>query len=136
MIFIDTGAIVGRLVTRDQYHLAATDFWNELASAEVSCITTNLVMAEALTLVGRRTSYRFAAEQARELYSSDILRITRPTHTDEINAVNLFEKFSDQRVSFVDCVSFVVMRRHKVEEVFGFDQHFSSAGFVLKPTQL
>jgi uncharacterized protein len=136
VIFIDTGAIVGRLVARDQYYQAATAFWNELASSDVSCITTSLVMAEALTLVGRRTSYRFAAEQARELYSSDILHIMRPTHIDEINAVNLFEKFSDQRVSFVDCVSFVLMRRHKVQEVFGFDQHFSSAGFILKPSRL
>lgn len=130
---MDTGAIVGRLVARDQHNRAATSFWNELASASIPCITTNLVMAEALTLVGRRTSYRFAANQARELYSSNILQIMRPAPVDEIDALSLFEKFSDQRVSFVDCVSFVLMRRHKIQDVFGFDRHFSSAGFTLKP---
>ncbi len=133
MIFIDAGAIVARLVARDQNHAAALNYWNELSTTAVACCTSNLVMAEALTLVARWTTYRFAAEQAHELYSSRVLQIVRPTQADELGAIPLLNKFADQRVGFVDCVSFALMRRLKLSEVFGFDRHFTAAGFALKP---
>jgi predicted nucleic acid-binding protein len=133
VIFFDAGAIVGRLVQRDQHHAAASAYWNELANSSAICLTSNLVMAEAFTLIARRTTYQFAAAQARELYKSRILRIVRPTHSDEIAAISLFEKFADQQVSFVDCVSFAIMRHLGIAEVFGFDRHFAFAGFRLHP---
>jgi predicted nucleic acid-binding protein len=133
VIFIDASAIVGRLVARDQNHAVALAFWDQLATAAMPCYSSNLVMGEALTLVARRTSYRFAAEQARELYSSRVLQILRPVQADEIAAIALFAKFADQQISFVDCVSFALMRRRGISNVFGFDRHFASAGFTLKP---
>ncbi len=45
--------------------------------------------------------------------------------------MDLFEKYADQRVSFTDCISFVLMRRHKIRQVFSFDRHFELAGFVV-----
>jgi uncharacterized protein len=38
-------------------------------------------------------------------------------------------KYSDQRVSFTDCISFVLMKRERVKIAFTFDRHFSLAGF-------
>ncbi len=86
MIFIDTGAFLGRFVEKDQYHTAAVGYWNELASAAVTCFTSNLVLSETLTSLARRTSYRFAAEQALHLYRSQVLKIMRPTARTDPNA--------------------------------------------------
>ncbi|MEX1044724.1 MAG: hypothetical protein WEC73_01230 [Chthoniobacterales bacterium] len=41
-------------------------------------------------------------------------------------------KFADQGVSFTDGMSFVLMRREGLWEVFGFDGHFTAAGFRLR----
>jgi len=59
--------------------------------------------------------------------------ILRPDHDDELEALKLFRKHGDQKVSFTDCVSFALMRRHDIPRTFGFDQHFVHAGFELWP---
>ncbi len=41
------------------------------------------------------------------------------------------EQFADQAIGYTDCVSFVLMRKHRFERVFGFDRHFRVAGFEL-----
>lgn len=34
-----------------------------------------------------------------------------------------------KRLSLVDVVSFLAMRQHRIDHVFGFDQHFDKEGF-------
>ncbi|MGH7198974.1 MAG: type II toxin-antitoxin system VapC family toxin [Planctomycetaceae bacterium] len=57
----------------------------------------------------------------------------RPDAEHELEALGLFEKYADQQVSFTDCVSFVLMRRHHVRAAFTFDRHFAFAGFDVRP---
>jgi len=49
-------------------------------------------------------------------------------------ALELFRRYSDHKFSIVDCASFVIVRRKKVREVFGFDQDFLAIGFMLRPS--
>lgn len=133
MIFIDTGAFVGRYVERDQHHNAAITFWNELGKSQNRRFTSNLVLSEAFTLLARRTDDRFAAERARMLYASAALRIVRPDAADESAAILLLEKLADQKVSFCDCVSFALMRRLGLSDAFTFDGHFAAVGFHTLP---
>ena len=129
MIFIDTGAFVGRYLPDDQHHAAALAGWAQLAEARRPLCTSNLVLSETITLLARRADYRFAAERARIIHASSALRILRATHEDERAAVDWLEKYADQKVSFTDAVSFVLMRRHRIKQAFTFDRHFELAGF-------
>lgn len=52
---------------------------------------------------------------------------------DLLNAFGLMKKFADQAVSFTDSLSFVLMKRAGLRDVFGFDGHFPAAGFRLWP---
>ena len=131
MIYLDTGAFIARYVQRDQYHHQALKAWESLAKSGQRCATSNFVLNEAFTLLARRAGYHFAAQRARRILSSDVLTILRPVEEDEYAAVDLLEKYADQAVSFTDCVSFVLMRRHGIKEVFSFDSHFARAGFQL-----
>lgn len=133
MIFIDTGAFLARYVTRDQDHEAAAAYWKRLAAARERCLTSSYVLDETITLLGRRAGYGFAAERARNLYASSHLNIVRPDDHDEQSALDLFEKYADQKVSFTDCISFVLMTRASVKRVFTFDAHFERAGFRKLP---
>lgn len=133
MMFVDTGAFLARYMSRDQHHVPAAALWKRLAAARTRCYTSNYVLDEAITLLGRRAGYGFAAERARNLYASSYLTILRPEESDEHHALDLFEKYADQKVSFTDCVSFVLMKRASLKRVFSFDAHFERAGFRCVP---
>jgi predicted nucleic acid-binding protein len=131
VIYIDTGAFLARYMNRDQYHQRAIAGWRRLGESGQRCFTSNLVLSETLTLLARRAGYPFAAQRARHIFSSEILTILRSSNEDEYEALELFEKFADQKVSFTDCISFVLIRQKNLKDVFSFDSHFERAGFRL-----
>ena len=133
MIFIDTGAFLARFIERDQYHGVAVKHWQKLQTDHRRCFTSNFVLDETITLLARRTTYPFAATRARNFYGSQLLTILRPDQDDELAAVGLFQKYADQKVSFTDCVSFVLMTKHRITSAFSFDRHFAMAGFSAEP---
>lgn len=135
MIFVDTGPFLARYLEQDQHHSVAVRAWAELARRPQRCATSSSVLNETLTLLARRSSYDFAAERGRMLYGSTALEILRPEAGDEIAALEAFSRFADQRVSFTDCVSFALMKRHRFKRAFTFDRHFAAAGFQTWPTR-
>jgi predicted nucleic acid-binding protein len=133
VIYLDTGAFLARYLARDQHHKKAVAAWSEIGRGGLRCFTSNFVLDETFTLLGRRAGYRFAAQRARLLYSSRVLTILRPGREDELEAIEDFEKFADQKVSFTDCISWTLMRRNKLRRTFSFDEHYRMAGFELWP---
>jgi predicted nucleic acid-binding protein len=132
-MFVDTGPLIPRHLARDQFHQRAVAAWKELGTNNERLYTSNLVLAETFTLLGRRAGYAFAAERAHHLLQSERLVILRPGETDEWSALAFFEQFADQAVSFTDCVSFALMRKHRIKRAFAFDRHFKDAGFKVWP---
>lgn len=131
MIFIDTGAFIAKYFNRDQYHQRAVEIWNRIGANGENCITSNFVLDETFTLLARRAGYEFAIQRARNIYASHALKIIRPDEKDELSALDFFNKYADQDVSFTDCISFVLMKREKIDRAFSFDRHFQLAGFNL-----
>lgn len=134
MIFVDTGAFIARHLQRDQHHETASAGWRRIAADRERCFTSSFVLDETVTLLARRAGPAFAAERARALLASTALTILRPEARDENEALRWLEKLDDQGVSFTDCVSFALMKRHRIARAFGFDRHFSVAGFELWPS--
>ena len=133
MTFVDTSAFLGWYNKDDQYHVQARPIWLTLEVEKRPLYTSNFVLDETLTLLGRRTNYAFAAEQGEALYTSSLLTVLRPSVTDELASLELFKKYADQEVSFTDCVSFTLMRKVGINRVFTFDKHFRWAGFEVIP---
>ena len=133
MIYIDTGAFLARHLSKDQYHHQANTFWDVIRNNSEKCVTSNFVLDETFTLLGRRAGYSFAAQRAKNIYASESLDILRPSREDELEAIGFFEKYSDHRLSFTDCVSFILMKLNKIKRVFTFDHHFHLAGFQIYP---
>ena len=133
MMFIDTGAFLARYLGNDQYHKQAIAYWEQLNSQGERCLTSNFILDETFTLLGRRAGYDFAAQRAANIYASKQLSILRPSHEDEAKAIDVFKQYAEHRVSFTDCISIVLMRKEKIKRVFSFDQHFRWAGFQLFP---
>ena len=133
MIFIDTGAFLARYLERDQHYKEAAAVWLRLSRDKPRLYTSAFVLDETLTLLARRSSYAFAASKGRTIFASDAFTVLRSSAEDELAGLKLFEKYADQKTSFTDCVSFLLMRKVGLKEVFTFDQHFRYAGFEVVP---
>ena len=131
MIYIDTGGFIARYLSRDQYHRRAIEVWDSIRKQQYTCFTSSFVLDEVITLLGRRAGHAFTAERAQNIYASKRIKILRSGQEEEMRALDWFKKFSDQKVSFTDCISFVLMEKERIKKVFSFDIHFRLAGFTL-----
>ncbi len=130
-IFIDTGAFLAKEISNDQYHAPAVGFWRRLSESGAALYSSEHVLDEAMTLLARRTSYTWAADWGKDALRSGISWL-KAEESDWGAALRSMRKLADQGVSFTDCVSFALMRREGLREVFGFDGHFAAAGFRLR----
>ncbi|SPF36017.1 Ribonuclease VapC [Candidatus Sulfopaludibacter sp. SbA4] len=130
-VFVDTGAFLARWLPRDANHSKAAAVWSRIAGRRL--FTSNHIVDETLTLLARRASYPFAREKAESIFASSALEILYSTRADELEALTVFGKYADQQVSFTDCVSFVLMKRHRIDTAFTFDRHFGLAGWRCIP---
>jgi len=124
---------LARYLSHDQYHQQARDFWDKLRNKREHLFTSNFVLDETFTLLGRRAGYDFAVHRAKNIYASKTLTILRPNQSDEMKALSFFSKYDDQLISFTDCISFVLMGKEKIKRVFTFDHHFEWVGFEINP---
>ncbi len=131
-LFVDTGALVAREVAADQHHAAAWRAWEEVADKQLVLVSSGHVFDESATLLARRTSYAFAAQWGEDALESGIEWL-RAGPDDLGKALRLMRKFSDQGVSFTDCLSVVFMRQAGLRQVFGFDHRFEAMGLRLWP---
>lgn len=131
-IFVDTGAFLAKEIAADQYHIPALEFWRDIHEKGLKIYSSEHVLDETATLLARRTSYAWSADWGRDVLGAGIHLL--PAGEGEFaQAFVLMKKFADQAVSFTDCISFVLMKKQGLRDVFGFDRHFVSAGYRLWP---
>jgi len=131
-LFVDTGALLAKEITADQHHHRAANFWCELQEQGPDLYSSQHVLDETATLLARRTSYAWAAHWGRDVLATKIQWLAADQN-DLLDAFAQMRKFADQAVSFTDSLSFVLMRKKRLRDVFGFDSHFTAAGFQLWP---
>ncbi len=128
-VFIDTSAFYALMDRSDSYHQTAGKLWPQLLEKGYHLKTSNYIIVETLALLQSRLGF-----DAADLWSRDILGIVETLWIDESRhnlAFEIWFSLGRRKLSFVDCVSFVVMRHYKVEKVFGFDKHFTEHGFEI-----
>ena len=123
---------------RDRHHKVAAAYYRKLSKAKARLVTSNYVLSETYTRVryddGHAKTMRFNA-LIQEAIKAGRLNLEWVTPAIHKEAWSIFEKYEDQDFSFVDCTSFVIAKRLGVKEAFGFDDHFKTMGFILKPAK-
>ncbi|MBI4728783.1 MAG: PIN domain-containing protein [Acidobacteria bacterium] len=131
--FADTSALYAVLDADDDAHGRAVSFLEVFRRREgpKSLATHGYVVAETAQLVRAR----LGVSAARSFFD-DILPAVRVTHIGKElyeRAVAALLASLRRRPSFVDRVSFQLMREEGIEEAFAFDRGFSTEGFRLVP---
>jgi len=132
-LFVDTSAWCAVFDRRDQNHRKASEFFISLKGRPIQLITSDYVFDETVTLLRARIGHSAAVTFGESLLKSSVLieDIDEPIRT---RAWELFVKYRDQDFSFTDCTSFALMMSLKLEDVFTFDRHFLTMGFVCHPS--
>jgi predicted nucleic acid-binding protein len=129
---VDTGALLALASSRDQYHDRAVDIEARFRLAGGRWVGTVLVLAELHGHLLRRVD-PVTARRVVQALQSDRAFEWHDVPTDLVaRALEVWiGRFTDQRFSLTDAVTFEVMRREKLSRAFAFDSDFVTAGFRL-----
>lgn len=133
MVFADTSFLVALLHPRDGRHADAVAL-NAAAVRARRVITTNHIVGESWTLAMSRYGHHVAAKVLRAVQASAVYSVHHATPLEERQAAHWLLRHDEREYSFIDAVSFAVMRDRGIEEALAFDADFEAAGFrTLRP---
>ncbi|GMU78387.1 MAG: hypothetical protein AMXMBFR46_11820 [Acidimicrobiia bacterium] len=129
---VDTSALYALLDADDRNHRAAAEWFDELeAEPEDILVTHTYVVVETAALV----QHRLGARAVRDLFDGllpalDVTVVDAALHE---RAVAAYLAGLSRRVSFVDRVSFELVRSARLDRAFAFDHDFAREGIALVP---
>jgi predicted nucleic acid-binding protein len=126
-ILIDTVGFLALWNARDQWHGRAAEVFSQLIGIGADFCTTAYVLLECGNAASR-TPFRRDVVEVREQFLADG-KLIDPTEADCFAAWAAYEAGTSGEASIVDHVSFAIMRRLEITDVFSNDRHFTAAGF-------
>ena len=132
-VFVDTSAFYAVLDADDEHHAAAKAAWAELLDSGCRLAATNYILVETGALLQSRLGM-----EAVRTFTSDVLPVVSILWVDEgahRSAHHALLVSGRRRLSLVDCVSFEVMQRPRLDDAFCFDPHFAEQGYRVLPAQ-
>jgi predicted nucleic acid-binding protein len=126
-VFLDTVGLLALWDVSDQWHASAEVAFAKLISNRARLISTSFIMIECGNAAARRPYRPAVARFRQELQQSG--RLIVPTEDDWNSAWSNYEKGKPGDAGIVDHLSFVVLKRVGVTDVFSNDRHFKAAGF-------
>jgi predicted nucleic acid-binding protein len=130
-VFVDTGPWVALRYRRDGNHARAVTALKRLRKKRCALVTTDYVLAEAVTLLKARGAVDHAIELGEMLRSGAVARLVTVEASHRDRAWTLFVRFRKLHAGLVDCTSFAVMQAEGLDCAFTFDSDFRAAGFAL-----
>jgi predicted nucleic acid-binding protein len=126
-VFVDTVGFLAVWDEDDQWHAPAELAWRRALSHRAVLVTTAYVLLECGNAVSRTPFRADVDEMRRRLERAKTL--FHPTEADWAQAWEHYARHEAADAGIVDQVSFVIMRRLGITDVFSNDRHFKAAGF-------
>jgi len=131
LVFVDTSAILALVNPDDEQHATARQAFQVLSSSSATLVTTSYVLVELYMLLGRRMGMK-AVEQFRQALVPRV-EVVWVDHDLHEAALDLLLDRDARHLSLVDAVSFLAIRRLRLDAAFACDRHFRDEGFETVP---
>lgn len=128
LVFVDSSAFISSLVTNEENFLRAKTISQQLADQNAQLITTNMVIAEVLTVLSMRHGKQLALTFGEQIRTNG-LEVAHINPDVFETAWQIFKKELSKNLSFVDCASFAFIRSFHIPTAFAFDKQFLRRGF-------
>jgi hypothetical protein len=125
--FADTYFFIALLNPHDEAHRRAVEF---NASLRRRLVTTAWVVTELADGLAGTPARQLFSGFRRRLIADRRFTIVPPDMEAYERGLALYESHTDKRWSLTDCISFEIMRDHRMREALTADHHFEQAGFV------
>ena len=126
-LLVDTVFVQGLINRRDPHHALVLSFLEQMESAAEVWITEAVMLEVANALCA--IDLQGVVDFIRGCYHTPNMRVV-PLESQLLSqGLDLYEKRPDKEWSLTDCVSFVVMRGHRLSDALTTDRHFTQAGF-------
>ncbi|MFH1736686.1 MAG: PIN domain-containing protein [Actinomycetota bacterium] len=131
IVFADTSALLAVLDADEDNHDRAAARWKTLLKGDDILLTHNYVLVETLALIQSRLGMSAVTAFVEDLLPVISIRwVDDTTHKAALAALLTANR---RQMSFVDCVSFQIMRELGIKAAFTLDSHFKQQGFrILK----
>jgi uncharacterized protein len=129
-LFVDTSAWFAFANRKDSAHRQVREILHEFPG---KLVTSNAIFDETISLLRYRLGHKAAYVAGTVLLDPHTVDLMRVTTKDEQAAWQLFSHRNDQRCSFTDCTSFVIMKRLGLRKALALDEDFHVEGFELVP---
>jgi hypothetical protein len=127
-IFLDTSGFFALMDARHSAHLKARH-WLGSQRGRARPVTTEWIVGETCTLLVARKRPHLVARFLDYLEQSTALLVLNPDEGLLVSAKQLICRQAEQGYSFVDCLSFCVMKERSISQALTADEHFRKAGF-------
>ena len=127
-VLFDTSGFFALMDTSDPAHTEATA-WLTSQRGQLQPVTTEWIVGETCTLLVARKRPHLVRRFLDYLEQSTALLVLNPDETLLSSAKDLIRRQAEQGYSFVDCISFCVMKERRMTQAFTTDVHFRKAGF-------
>lgn len=130
-LFIDASAWIALANAKDNDHAAATQIYASVLRSYNYFVTTNLIVAEVYVILRKQLGHNGAAQFLETTQESPRVILIMSTTELELAAQEILRQYQDHDFSYVDAVSFALIRQRGISDVFTFDHHFRVMGFFL-----
>jgi predicted nucleic acid-binding protein len=126
LIFADTSAFYALADEGDPHHADARRILAALLEKEEGLLTHNYVLVESIALIQNRMGTEAALQFADGADAFEVEWVDRALHNSALRAMKRSRR---RKISFVDQVSFLLMRSRGIDKAFSFDRDFRREGF-------
>ena len=135
-IYVDTGAFIALLWSRDRDHRAMRARYARLREERARLVTADPVISETATRLrydaGLNAAQTFGAV-IREAVGAGTLFVRESDAELRARAFDVMTRYDALQLSYADCVGAAVASELRADAVLGLDNDFRIMGFALEP---
>ena len=128
-ILFDTSGFFALINERDRMHNKAVA-WIDAQRRRIRPVSTEWIVGETCTLLVARKRPHLVPRFLDYVDSSAALLLVNPDDTLLRAAKALIRQQAEQSYSFVDCISFCLMKERGIRKALTTDSHYRKAGFA------
>jgi uncharacterized protein len=128
-VFLDSSGVIALLHSKDPHHARAKELAEKFSGERRQRITTTAILTELGDGFARKNQWHIIAAFLAAVLRDPLVEIVPLDRDLARRAIDFREARPDKDWGLTDCVSFVVMADHGLQEAFTADHHFQQAGF-------